>query len=113
TNGLDATPKVNFAKSFSLTAPDIPARLCDALLGVFRSKDISINTPSPKCRNSSALRPSRGNGLFALQPLPNLGMGRLPFQGKGMLGCFRRGPELGGSPPPCCTIASWPLNAIR
>ena len=32
--------------------------------------------------------------------LPAIGDGLPPFQGKGMLGCFRRGPELGGSPPP-------------
>src|SRR5438477_183238 len=36
-----------------------------------------------------------------------------PFQGKVMLGRCRRGPELGGSPPPECTIASWLFKTIR
>jgi len=32
--------------------------------------------------------------------LPSDEDGLPPSQGKRMLGCFRRGPELGGSPPP-------------
>src|SRR6266513_508584 len=86
----------------------IPVLFCDSLPDLLRSEDIGIasrlsgRTLGPHWSLSFApFRESLTPGHFQRRAnLQEIGDGPPPFQGKGMLGCFRRGPELGGSPPP-------------